>query len=350
MSRTLPTGLDLTDGDGTLREELPPVTTFLNRLLALPIALQNVLFGVFDELLAAKIEGAIASGSYDAGVETLTAESLTVTDRRTVYTHPGSGAETRIFTIARRDRNHPTTLEAALDDAGQPGAQLFVNAQSGRAAVRVAAPSLMLDDGRVERRVRLIRPMERGIVALEAFERSHWKPADAAVFAAAWTKEVAELPEFTDSLLHIVTGLLLPIWRRLPGENCRVYRLQTDAGERIIGRLIPPLLVAEVFESLGAGSVPVLSPAEGWRAVTADGATLQLADGLAVRRSLVMGLTRVELTGFTDGMVARLKALGLSGEIIQWRLRLFIPFTPQGARILEALLERHPLLRTIGRG
>src|SRR5262245_20200228 len=43
------TGLRLTDQDGSLREELPLITTFLNRLLALTIDLQNTLFGVFDQ-------------------------------------------------------------------------------------------------------------------------------------------------------------------------------------------------------------------------------------------------------------------------------------------------------------
>ena len=56
------TGLTLTDNDGSLREELPPITTFLNRLLALTIDLQNTLFTVFEGLLTAKIEGAVASG------------------------------------------------------------------------------------------------------------------------------------------------------------------------------------------------------------------------------------------------------------------------------------------------
>ena len=56
----------------------------------------------------------------------------------------------------------------------------------------------------------------------------------------AWRDEIAGLPEFSESTLHIATGLLLPIWRRLPEENCRVYRLQTDDGERIVGRLVSP--------------------------------------------------------------------------------------------------------------
>ena len=117
------TGLRLTDNDGSLREDLPPITTFLNRLLALTIDLQNTLFGVFEDLLRAKIEGAIASGTYDIGVETIIAESLAVTDRRTLYTHPQSGAETSMFTITRRDRNRPFTLGEALERAKRSARQ-----------------------------------------------------------------------------------------------------------------------------------------------------------------------------------------------------------------------------------
>ena len=101
------TGLKLTDSNG-LKDELPPITTFLNRLLALTIDLQNILFTAFEQLMNARIEGAIASGSYDAGLETLTAESFIVTERRTIYTHPGTAAETRLLTITQRERNNPS--------------------------------------------------------------------------------------------------------------------------------------------------------------------------------------------------------------------------------------------------
>lgn len=339
------TGLRLTDGDSSLREELPPITTFLNRLLALTIDLQNVLFGVFEELLRAKIEGAVASGTYDLGVETVTAESLCVTDRRTIYVHPGSGAETQVFTVARRDRNRPFSLAEALDRAGDPRATLLVNRQSGRAAVQVPAPSLMLDDGEVERRVRLLRPMERTAVPLAAMAQSHWREADRDAFIAAWDAELADLPEFTDSRIHIVTGLLLPIWKRLPDECCRVYRLQTDEGERVIGRLVSPAWVAQAV----ATDTPTISPADAWTAVLDGRTVLELADGLQVRRAKIMGAFRVELSGFTDGMVDRLKAMGLTSEIIAWKLRLFVPTGAAGPAILGALMERHPLVRIADR-
>jgi hypothetical protein len=54
---------------------LPPITTFRNRLLALTIDLQNILFA-FEQLLSARIEGAVASGTYAVGLETLRAVRL----------------------------------------------------------------------------------------------------------------------------------------------------------------------------------------------------------------------------------------------------------------------------------
>ncbi|WP_354269150.1 strawberry notch C-terminal domain-containing protein [Bradyrhizobium japonicum] len=69
------TGLKLVDENG-IKDELPPITTFLNRLLALTIGLQALLFTAFEQLLNAKVEGAIASGVYDIGLETLQAGQL----------------------------------------------------------------------------------------------------------------------------------------------------------------------------------------------------------------------------------------------------------------------------------
>ena len=178
------TGLKLTDSNG-IRDELPPITTFLNRLLALTIDLQNILFTAFEQLLTARIEGAMASGTYDIGLETLTAESFSVTGRRTIYTHPGTSAETQLLTITQRERNHPVTLDQALERLSDKRAVLLVNTQSGRAAVQVPAPSVMLDDGEVERRVRLIRPMEHPALPLAAMPQTQWREADHETFARA---------------------------------------------------------------------------------------------------------------------------------------------------------------------
>ncbi|MBM3623931.1 MAG: hypothetical protein FJX16_01160, partial [Alphaproteobacteria bacterium] len=90
---------------------------------------------------------------------------------------------------------------------------------------------------------------------------------------------------------------------------------------------------------------PALSPNEALAAVMQDGASLVLAEGLVLKRSLVMNRQRLELTGFSDSLVERLKALGLVSEIIAWKLRLFVPLGEEGARILARILDLYPLLR-----
>lgn len=338
------TGLELGDENG-LRDELPPITTFLNRMLALTIAMQEIVFDAFESLLERRIEGAIASGTYETGLETLTAESFVVSARETIYVHPGTGAETELLTILRKDRNQPLGLEQALALARDPDARLLVNERSGRAAVRVRARSMLLDDGGVEERIRLIKPMESPAMPLDALAETFWRPADRARFSAAWAAECADVPEFETTEMHVVAGLLLPIWRRLPGESTRVYRLQTDTGERIVGRRVPPAWVAA---TLGAGA-PAITPAQAWQMLMAGEAVLHLAEGQRLQRVLSMHLHRIELIGFNDLGVERLKALGLMSEIVSWKLRLFVPTGGDGPAVLARLFERFPVARVEAR-
>jgi len=71
--------------------------------------------------------------------------------------------------------------------------------------------------------------------------------------------------------------------------------------------------------------------------------------GIAVRRARVMGVNRIELTGFTDTMRDRLRAYGLFGEIISWKLRFFVPVDATGPAILAKVLERYPIVRIADR-
>jgi predicted RNA methylase len=339
------TGLSLLDAAGGLRDELPPITTFLNRMLALTIDLQNILFEAFEGLLAARIEAAVASGNYEIGLETLRAASFVVETRRTIYTHPGTGAATELLTVGRKDRVTPMAIDDAEALAAAREGALVVNARSGRAAVRLRARSLFDDDGEVHRRIRLQRPLEK-LHMLEAdYLTSHWETVEAERFAAAWNAEVAELPEYEASTMHIVTGLLLPIWGRLPRESSRVYRLQTDAGERIIGRKVPSAWAAAVT---GVAEAKI-APADAWRMLMAGEAGLELAEGQVLKRVRAMNDWRIELSGFNDLGVERLKAMGLISEIVAWKLKLYVPAGAAGADVFERLVDRFPIARVLER-
>ncbi|KAB2542650.1 methylase [Salipiger aestuarii] len=339
------TGLSLTDDNG-LKDDLPPITTFLNRLLALTIDMQAVLFAAFEELLDQRIEGAIAAGVYDLGLETLRAESFRVTDARVIYTHPGSGAETQLLSIAEKRRNAPTALADALDWLDDPKTRLLVNSRSGRSAVQAPATSLMMDDGTIEPRLRLIRPTEASTVPAKIMDDTHWLEADRAAFTEAWTAELAEVPEFSETTLHIVAGLLLPIWKQLPQDETRVYRLQTDDGQRIIGRRVSPSWVATTL----AADAPKLTAAQVHALVLEGKTVVRLAEGMELHRSRVMGVNRIELSGFLGAAKDRLKADGFFSEIIAWKLRLFCPADPSGIAVLDRILARCPVTGLHARG
>ena len=167
------TGLKLI-WEGSLKEDLPPMPRFLNRLLALPIAEQNELFAELETRIEANIEQAIEAGTHEQGVETIRADSLTVASRETVHVHEASGAATELVEIVRRDRLVPLAAEDALAlRDGRP----VINTRSKRAAVVLPAPSRMFEDGGVEARVRLVRPAAREPMAAEELAASNWEEA-----------------------------------------------------------------------------------------------------------------------------------------------------------------------------
>ena len=72
---------------------------------------------------------------------------------------------------------------------------------------------------------------------------------------------------------------------------------------------------------------------------------LELAEGLQLRRVRVMDAYRIELSGFNDAMRDRLRAYGLFGEIITWKLRMFVPTDTDGIEVLAKVLDHYPIER-----
>ena len=332
------TGLKLI-WEGSLKEDLPPMPRFLNRLLALPIAEQNELFAELETRIEANIEQAIEAGTHEQGVETIRADSLTVASRETVHVHEASGAATELVEIVRRDRLVPLQADDALAlRDGRP----VVNTRSKRAAVVLPAPSRMFEDGGVEARVRLVRPAAREPMAAAELAASNWEDSGEDRWRVLWDAEIEGLPSHTESRPWLVTGLLLPIWDRLPGENMRVRRLATDAGERLLGRVLTPEQALAFRDAFGLAGGPVMSSAEMHEAILKRGASFDLANGWRLARRRLMGAGRVEIEGPADGDLAALKRMGCATEIVSWRTRVFVPEYIDLGRILD----RWPLANT----
>ena len=126
--------------------------------------------------------------------------------------------------------------------------------------------------------------------------------------------------------MHLVTGLLLPIWDALPDELAQVVRVVDETGQSLLGRQIPALGLAELGRRFGFDA-PVVAPDDLVRAVLEHGRTVAVGGGgkLHAKRALVGGSQRLELTGFDPARLPELKALGCVVEIIRYQTRLFVP-------------------------
>jgi len=208
------------------------------------------------------------------------------------------------------------------------------------------APAYMDEDGVPIRRIKLLRPMTYDLFELGEFIKSNWQEVDDANFEQLWQAEVDAVPEFTTSKITLICGLLLPIWDRLPADNMRIYRLQTEDGERAIGRLVSQEQLINVYARLGLDTDIQMDPDDVMRAVMETRATLCLVNGFQLRRSLVMGQPRLELIGATGAILAELKTMGCFTEVIQWKTRVFLP--SEAPDVLASLLSRFPVGTAMG--
>ena len=342
------TGLSITDSEGQLLTDLPPMHTFLNRLLALEIDEQNHLFAHLEQLVDANIEGAIQAGTYNRGVERITAAGLELVATETAEA-PG-GAPVHLVEILRRDRLRPTTVGTALEiyaaanANGGTGAVLLRNTRSGNVALAAGAPSQTLEDGTIQKRRRIIQPASRRTEPLESL-KTGWKPIEIDEWRTAWARQCAALPELRESRFWLVTGVLLPIWKKLPGTDVRVYRLTTDCGTSLIGRVLTAGQMDAVRMKLGLGrsNIPKMTPGERMAEITARRCKYLLDGDLVLSGRRHMGTVRAEIEHRNPEIVARLKTLGCLTEIVQYRARVFVPDAATLGRILDAypVLVRH---------
>ncbi len=345
------TGLRIAkEDDGTLRDDLPPMHTFLNRLLALPIAEQNELFAELETRLEANVEAAIEAGRFNEGVERIKAKSLTAASRETAVVHAGAATDTEIVEIVRRDVVRPLTSEQALQvhdmqlKLDRP-TELVVNTQSSRPAVCVQAPARILEDGSVQSRVRLLRPLGRESLPLAAMRHSNWRKADTGRWRRLWDEETAGTPPWKESRLWLVTGLLLPVWHRLDETDWKVYRLTTDDGENLIGRVLTTAQVTALRTALGldARNGPRLSAQEVFDEATLRRASFHLAPGWRLRGRRNMDAMRAEIEGPGYDDLQVLTRLGCLSEIVSHRTVIYAP----NAEVLGQVIERFPVVNTI---
>lgn len=165
--------------------------------------------------------------------------------------------------------------------------------------------------------------------------------------AAAWEAEAGQTPKTYQETVHLIKGVLLPIWDRIPGQPVGI-RVQTADGETMLGREIPRKYVKELRQNFNMGSpVAQLSTREKWDLIN-KGNDAKLANGWRVKAVRVSNDKRVELVMAmaTAGDTRMVEGLGVFGEKIagSWNTRYFIP----NLSVFEKLAEIKPVVEIEG--
>jgi predicted RNA methylase len=335
------TGLKLVDEQGNLLQTLPPIRQFLNRLLSLNIDYQNKVFDEFESRLQHKVEQAIAEGTLDQGIENYRADKIETIEQKTIYKHPQSGSETQYVKLKIGRKIEPITWSVIQ----KRKVKSFVQSSKGKLyAVIDTHARTESTTGRIIGQYRLIDQSISRFIDKDNIDydrHDNWKTIDKAKAENLWNNAVDDLPKMREHEEHLITGLILPIWDRLNGK-ARVYRILTDDGELLVGRIIPASEIQRTLQNLGATSeAPEMSPNKAVKGLLGGDFTIDLVNGWRIKSAVVGGEKRIELTGSDFQNDIELGKIGVFKERIAYKTRYFIPTAD--TETYEEVVKRWPI-------
>lgn len=332
------------DSSNALRD----ISKFLNRILVLKYDEQNSVFEAFANRLAAATDEAAAAGTLDRGLENFKADSVSVSDVQSISVDEKTGAETLYYNMSVKNRVKPMLFDD-IDTQADNFLGFFRSRTSG--AVKAAYKSANMTDknGSVSARTRLIS-VAGTREYMETFRfKANWVELPVSEARNLWNEQVGNLPEYRESTLHLISGVILPIWDKLPADNPRIYRVMTDDGNVLIGRMVKDADVDRVLSLLGKERNKQEVTTE--RAIAALNANdkIMLENGMVIKRSLVSGEYRYEIqmgSQSTIFMTDRLKNIGAFTERIASKTRVFIP-TGKASEVLKSVFKEISPVRNI---
>lgn len=322
------------------------MSKFLNRLLALKVDEQNIVFGEFESLRQQKYDDAIASGTLDTGISNVKADKISVNQEETIYTDEKTGSETKYI---KATAYRKPTIISTVDDA-----KVFRNSFNGivrmqdgsvRAVYRIADETDA--SGRVVKRYILQSPNRSVQSRYNEFNLNQkTTPVPKTEWDKAWSDEVKNIPEYNESTLHIITGAILPVWNKLPQDgNIKAMKIVTDDGSQILGRIIPENQIDAVLRGMDIKQkTENLTGQQIYDAVLKSGKEAVFSQSYSgkntIKKSRVSGENRIEVTG-SNLWSFKQTYPDIIVETIQYEKRYFIPTGEKGLNILNDIVSKN---------
>ncbi|KAL0818579.1 hypothetical protein ABMA28_009017 [Loxostege sticticalis] len=280
----------------SLDKDYNNMSKFLNRILGMPVDLQNRLFKYFTDTLTTVMEQAKRNGRFDLGILDLGSAGECVRRARCVRflrRHATGQAPVELHTVhSERGMDWSEALEKWSEASGpKEGFYLSQQARNNKytAVLCVAAPSPTKKEklSKREQMFHIYRPntglqlrqeslaeIEKKYKKVESEEaESSWRAQYAAsvrVCSHAYWRGVCRNAldcevGLRQRTYHVLAGSVLAVWARVEGvlaarsalNKMQVVRIKTDQGLKIVGTLIPKNCVEPLKEALSSDAVSV---------------------------------------------------------------------------------------------
>lgn len=316
---------DILDEYGRIRDTSPvlrEMNKFLNRILTLEYSEQNAVFDAFAERLAEANRQAEENGTAERGLENYRADSITIKQSEVIKTDEKTGAETLYYNLTVKNRIKPKLFDD-VNTSDKNFLGFYKNKNSGAVKAAYRTSDVTDAQGRVLHRYRLENPASsKEYVDMYRFD--NWEKIDEVKARSEWNEALKNLPEFKESKLHLISGVILPVWDKLPTDSPRIYRVLTDNGEMLIGRSVSESKIDEVLRRLGKNRTSDTYTSEQLIKELDSGNSIILDNGMNIKRRRVAGEWRYEISFGSSGSVSLLDDLKQKG-VFSERVGGYVP-------------------------
>ena len=372
--------MGMADADGNIKQRNNAdtnVNRFLNRIMALHVDVQNIVFNHFYSHYQRIVQQAQKDGVYDMGIQPIRDsnwnKALSVTlkgEKEVIYTHPNSGAETQLIELTAE---FPVRT-ISFQDSKRLGRGIYhVNKKSGKIYTAYDTGRTRVVGGlqSVDPKLKAEQPLwtltnpkglRHDVPGYQLDPRFNFEkldeliPAEAAEAERMWNAELALIPATKAETIDILTGAVMPIYDKVVGlgdkqmTNLRIVRAVLEDGTSYIGIRIKPKDLGPLRQRLGIGTpLGEATPGMIYNMVLEQGSIVELDNGWQLRRTKVHGEPRMELD--PRGKYNRDEMKGYEGvyeETLDYSRRFFIPIDhSEGPKAVASILNLHKAVRDI---
>ena len=325
--------------EGIKKENYTNIPKFLNRILTIDLNRQNKMFNKFVEIFEALVDKAKESGTFDEGVTDLRAERIRLIESKILAEDIQTGAKTYYHRLEQDVKLEPMTIEKIMS-IQQVCSKLdrlqgfYMNNRSRQICyIYENEPKTNVLDGKLIRRFIKQTPRSKESINLEEIQQNHTGVTTTAA-GPKWIESFEKTPPFITQDVHIIAGVILPLWYKLKKGNTegedklRIVRTTTDDGKRIVGIKIPNKLIKDVVINFNTTKSDVPNFTEVYSRIMQYEEKVQLAgfNNLIMRKVKMYGSSRIELANVKSNMFDTYEKIGLLSERYQGQTRFFFDY------------------------